>query len=83
MVAMQVAALTHQNQLTTANMAANTSQRNKQQFSQLDTQQNMMHENLHQIIAQVSALMFNASNQCWGTVWFSGCRGYGSHSCER
>jgi hypothetical protein len=81
-VAMQVTALTHQNQLTT-NTAANTSQRNQQQFAQLNTHQNMMHENLHQIIAQVSALTFNASNQGQGTVWFSGHKGYGSRSRER
>jgi hypothetical protein len=61
-VAMQIAALAYQHQMT-ANTAANSSQRNKQQFAQLAMQQNMVHDNLHQIIAQVNALMFNASNQ--------------------
>jgi hypothetical protein len=49
-VATHVAALTCQSQMT-ASTAANASQRTEQQFAHLTSQQNMMHENMHQIIA--------------------------------
>jgi hypothetical protein len=49
-------------------MAANTSKCNKHQFAQLAMQQNMMHENLHQIIVQINPLTFNTSNKGRGTV---------------
>jgi hypothetical protein len=54
-VAMQVVALTYQSQLTTL-MAATLLQWAEQQFAHLASQQNLMHENMHQIIAQVNAL---------------------------
>ncbi len=57
-VATQVAALTYQSQMTASTMA-NASQHAEQQFAHLASQQNMMHKNMHQIIAQVSALSFN------------------------
>jgi hypothetical protein len=37
-------------------------QQAEQQFAHLASQQNLMHENMHQIIAQVNALSFNQSN---------------------
>jgi hypothetical protein len=83
MVRTQVGALTYQNSVTLANMAANTSQNNNHQFSQLAMQQNMMHENLHQIITQVNALTFNASNKEQETGHVSSWSGYGSNSHER
>jgi hypothetical protein len=78
---MQVMALTYQHQLT-AITAANSSQCNKQQFAQLAAQQNMMHENLHRIIAQVNALMLNASHQRRGTGRSSSRGGYVGRSHE-
>ncbi len=53
--------------------AANLSQRQKHQYAQPAVQQNMMHENLHQIIAQVNVLSFNASNAGCGQGRFGGC----------
>ncbi len=60
-VATQVAALTYQSQLN-ASTAANLIQHTEQQFAHLALQQNLMHEIMHQIIAQVNALSFNQSN---------------------
>jgi hypothetical protein len=60
-VATQVAALTYQSQLA-ASTAANLIQRAEQQFGHLALQQNLRHENMHQIIAQVNALSFNQSS---------------------
>jgi hypothetical protein len=60
-VATQVAALTYQSQMT-ASTATDSSQHAEQQFAHLASQQNMMHENMHQIIAQVNALSFNQSD---------------------
>jgi hypothetical protein len=48
--------------------AANASQCAEQQFAHLSSQQNMMHENMHQIISQVNALSFNQSNAGHGHV---------------
>jgi hypothetical protein len=78
-VATQVAALTYQSQLT-ASTAANLIQRTaEQQFGHLATQKNLMHENMHQIIAQINALSFNQSNAGQGRlgVFDSGHRGCG------
>jgi hypothetical protein len=61
-VATQMALLTYQSQLT-ASTLANTSQQVKQQFANLASQQNLMHKNLHQIIAQINALSFNQSDK--------------------
>jgi hypothetical protein len=66
-VATQVAALTYQSQMTTST-TTNASQRAEQQFAHLASQQNMMHKNMHQIIAQVNALSFNQSNAGCGHV---------------
>jgi hypothetical protein len=60
-VATQVTALTYQSQITVST-TANASQHAKQQFANLTSQQNMMHKNMHQIIAHVYALSFNQSN---------------------
>jgi hypothetical protein len=60
-VTTQVAAITYQSQLT-ASTAANSIQHAEQQFVHLASQQNLMHENMHKIIAQVDALSFNQSN---------------------
>jgi hypothetical protein len=56
-----VAALTYQSQMT-ASTTANASQCAEQQIAHLGSLQNMMHKNMHQIIAQVNALSFNKSN---------------------
>ncbi len=56
MVATQLAASTYQSQLT-ASTVANSIQRAEQQFTHLTSQQNLMHENMHQIIAQINVLM--------------------------
>jgi hypothetical protein len=53
-VATQVAALTYQSELT-ALMAANSLQQAEQQLVHLASQKNLMHENMHQITAQVNA----------------------------
>jgi hypothetical protein len=66
-VATQVAALTYQSQLT-ASTAVNLIQRAEQQFAHLALQQNLMHENMHQIIAQVNMLSFNQSNAGQGKL---------------
>jgi hypothetical protein len=66
-VATQVAALTCQSQMTTST-TANASQRAEQQFAHLASRQNMMHKNMHQIIAQVNALSFDQSNTGRGHI---------------
>jgi hypothetical protein len=40
----------------------------EQQFRHLASQQNLMHENMHQIIAQVNALSFDQSNAGQGSL---------------
>ncbi len=67
MVAMQVAALRYQSQLT-ASRVANLLQQAEQQFAHLASQQNLMHENMHQIIAQVKALSFDQSDAGHGRL---------------
>ncbi len=59
--ATQVAASTYQSQLT-ASTVVNLIQGAEQQFAHLASQQNLMHKNMHQIIAQVNTLSFNQSN---------------------
>jgi hypothetical protein len=66
-IATQVAALTYQSQLT-ASTVANLIQHAKQQFVHLALQQNLMHENMHQIIIQVNTLSFNQSNAGQGRL---------------
>jgi hypothetical protein len=84
-VAAQVAALTYQRQMTTSS-AANASQCAEQQFAHLASQQNMIHNNMHQIIAQVYALSFNQSYGGHGRVTGNnskrnGGRGHGHGQC--
>jgi hypothetical protein len=71
----QVAAMTYQSQLM-ANTAANTSIRQEQQMAYLAAQQQLMHENMHQLIAGLNAVIFNQSNAGQGTGRFS-AHGYG------
>jgi hypothetical protein len=52
----------------TASTVANATQRAEQQFAHLASQQNMMHENMHQIIAHVNALSFNQSDAGHGRI---------------
>ncbi len=61
----QVAALTYQSQLT-ASTTATTKQRNMQQLAIIEANQQATHSALHQIIAQLNAVTFNASNAGWG-----------------
>jgi hypothetical protein len=83
-VATQVTALTCQSQLT-ASTVADSIQRAEQQFTHLALQKNLMHENMHQIIAQVNALSFNQSNSGWGRLgsFDSGGRGCGGSRCKQ
>jgi hypothetical protein len=61
-VVTQVAALIYQSQLT-ALAAADNSQCQELQLAHLASQQNMMHENMHQLIAGLKAVAFNMSNE--------------------
>jgi hypothetical protein len=60
-VATQMAALTYQSQLT-ATTAANLSQRMDQYVQTLAHQQEQLRNNQHQIMEQMTALLFNQSN---------------------
>jgi hypothetical protein len=60
-MANQVAALTYQSQLT-APTAATTNHRNAQQLASIEANQQATHGTLHQIIAQLNAVTFNARN---------------------
>jgi hypothetical protein len=61
-ITMQVTALTHQSQLMSSTVA-NTSQRHDQQMAHIASQQDLMHQDMHQIIATLNAVVFNASNK--------------------
>ncbi len=61
-VTTQVAVLTYQSQLM-ASTAANNSQCQELQLAHLASQQNMMHENMHQLIAGLNAVTFNMSDK--------------------
>jgi hypothetical protein len=66
-------------------MAANSSQPQELQLAHLASQQNLMHENMHQLIAGLNAVAFNISNKGHGVGQF-GTRGnygggYGTCSC--
>jgi hypothetical protein len=61
-IATQVAALTHQSQIMSSTIA-NTSQRHDQQMAHIASQQDLMHQDMHQIIATLNAVVFNASNK--------------------
>jgi hypothetical protein len=64
-VATQVTALTHQSQLTSSTIT-NTSQHHDQQMAHITSQQDLMHQNMHQITAALNAVMFNVSNKGHG-----------------
>ena len=57
----QLAALTYQSQMT-ASTAANSTQHNAQQLANIEANQQATHSTLHQIIAQLNAVTFNASD---------------------
>jgi hypothetical protein len=83
-VAMQVAALTHQSQLTSSTVAnsSSSSQRHNHQMMHIATQQDLMHQNMHQIIAQLNTVLCNVNNKGCGIGQFRG-RGCGrGHSRE-
>jgi hypothetical protein len=61
-ITMQITALTHQSQLMSLTVA-NTSQRHDQQMAHIASQQDLMHQNMHQIIATLNAITVNASNE--------------------
>ncbi len=60
-IATQIAAVTLQSQLT-ATTAANSSQRHDQGMQALAQQNQLLHTNQHQILEQLAALSFNASD---------------------
>jgi hypothetical protein len=60
-VATQMAALTYQSQLT-ATTAANSSQQMGQCMQTLANQQDLLHQNQHQMMEQMAALSFNQSD---------------------
>jgi hypothetical protein len=60
-VATQVAASTLQSQLTVST-ATNSSQRQDCLYQQMAHQQTLLHANQHQILEQLAALLFNASD---------------------
>ncbi len=59
-VVTQVPALTYQSQLTVST-TANSCQCQEQQLAHLAAQKNVMHENMHQLIAGMNAVAFNVS----------------------
>ena len=61
MVVTQMAALTYQSQLT-ATTAANSSQQMGQYLQTLAHQQDQLHQNQHQMMEQMAALLFNQSD---------------------
>jgi hypothetical protein len=75
-VAIQVAALMYQSQLT-ASTAANTSVQHEQQLAHLASQQNLMHENRHQLIDGLNAVAFNISNEGCGVGCYAARGNYG------
>jgi len=68
-VSNHLAALTYQSQMT-ASTAATTTQRNSQQLANIEANQQATHSTLHQIIAQLNAVMFNASDAGRGNQVF-------------
>ena len=60
-IATQMATVTLQSQLTTAT-ASNSAQRHNQGMQALAQQQELLHANQHQIMEQLAALSFNASD---------------------
>ena len=70
----QLAALTYQSQMT-ALTAANSTQHNAQQLANIEANQQATHSTLHQIIAQLNAVTFNASDAGRGNQMFQ-AQGY-------
>ena len=66
-IATQMAAATLQSQLT-ATTAANSSQRHEQGLQALAQQNQLLHANQHQILEQLAALSFNASDAGQGIL---------------
>jgi hypothetical protein len=66
---MQVAALMHQSQLTLSTVAK-SSQRHDHQMANIAAQQDLMHQNMHQIITQLNTVLFNVSNKGCGISQF-------------
>ena len=64
-----LAALTRQSQMTVST-AATTTQRNSQQLVNIEANQQAMHSTLHQIIVQLNAVTFNASDAGRGNHFF-------------
>jgi hypothetical protein len=81
-VATQVAALTHQSQLTLSNIY-NTSQHHANQMAHIAAQQDLMHQNMHQIVAALNTVTFNVSNEGHSIGRHAGrqARGHGRSSC--
>ena len=80
-VASQVAALTYQSQMT-ASAEATTTQRNSQQLTAIEANQQATRGTLHQIIAQLNVVTFNASdagreNQGYQAQGYQGGQGQG------
>jgi len=80
-VSNHLAALTYQSQMT-ASTAATTTQRNSQQLTNIEANQQAMHSTRHEIIAQLNAVTFNASdagrgNQAFQAQGFQQGRGQG------
>jgi hypothetical protein len=59
----------YQSQMT-ASTTATTMQRNSQQLTNIEANQQAMHSTLHQIIAQLNAVTFNASDAGQGNQVF-------------
>jgi hypothetical protein len=82
-VANQVAALTYQSQLT-ALTAATTTQCTAQKLTAIEANQQVTHGTLHQIIAQLNTVMFNASDVGRGTQGYGAGQGYrAGRGCKR
>ncbi len=75
-IAMQVAALTHQSRIPSSTVAY-TSQHHDQQMAHIASQQDLMHQNMHQIIATLNAIAFNTSEEGHGISHYAGGRGHG------
>jgi hypothetical protein len=79
-IATQVAALTHQSQLSLSN-DYNTSQCHDNQMAHIAGQQDLMHQNMHQIIAALNTITFNISNEGCSTGRYAG-RQARRHGCS-
>jgi hypothetical protein len=75
-IAMQVVALTHKSQITSSTVT-NTSQHHDQKMTHIASQQDLVHQNMHQIIAALNTVMFNASNEGRGIGHYARGQGPG------